>query len=73
MEPATDPLLLKKSGGAGNRNRDLWICSQELCPLQTANEMFLPFFSASLTTEIITAHYNTMCNMDTEYNLRTRQ
>jgi hypothetical protein len=28
-----DPLLLRKSVSAGNRTRDLWICSQELCPL----------------------------------------
>jgi hypothetical protein len=25
-----DPLLLRKSGSAGNRTRDLWVCSQEL-------------------------------------------
>jgi hypothetical protein len=25
-----DPLLLRKSGSAGNRALDLWICSQEL-------------------------------------------
>jgi hypothetical protein len=28
--PVADPLLLKKFGSAGNRTRDLWICSQEL-------------------------------------------
>jgi hypothetical protein len=28
-----DPLLLRRSGSAGNRSRDLWICSQELWPL----------------------------------------
>jgi hypothetical protein len=27
-----DPLL-RKSDSTGNRIRDLWICSQELCPL----------------------------------------
>jgi hypothetical protein len=31
--PVPDPLLLRKSGGTGNRTRDLWICSQELWPL----------------------------------------
>jgi hypothetical protein len=31
--PVSDPLLLRKSGSAGNRIRDLWICSQELWPL----------------------------------------
>jgi hypothetical protein len=33
VDPVPDPLLLIKSGGAGNRTRDLWICSQELWPL----------------------------------------
>jgi hypothetical protein len=28
--PDPDPLLLRKSGSAGNRTRVLWICSQEL-------------------------------------------
>jgi hypothetical protein len=28
-----DPLLLRKSGSAGNRTRDLWDCSQKLWPL----------------------------------------
>jgi hypothetical protein len=27
MDPVPDPLLLRKSGSAGNRTRDLWICS----------------------------------------------
>jgi hypothetical protein len=31
--PVPDPLLLRKFGSAGNRTRDLWICSQELWPL----------------------------------------
>jgi hypothetical protein len=30
VDPVPDPLLLKKSGSAGNRTRDLMICSQEL-------------------------------------------
>jgi hypothetical protein len=33
VDPVPDPLLLGKSGGAGNRTRDLLICSQELWPL----------------------------------------
>jgi hypothetical protein len=32
MDPVPDPLLLRKSGSAGNGTRDLWICSQELRP-----------------------------------------
>jgi hypothetical protein len=30
VDPVPDPLLLRKSGSAGNRTRDLWICSLEL-------------------------------------------
>jgi hypothetical protein len=30
VDPVPDPLLLRKSGSARNRTRDLWICSQEL-------------------------------------------
>jgi hypothetical protein len=33
VDAVPDPLLLRKSGNAGNRTRDLWICSQELWPL----------------------------------------
>jgi hypothetical protein len=33
VDPVPDPLLLRKSASAGNRTRDLWICSQELWPL----------------------------------------
>jgi hypothetical protein len=30
LDSVPDPLLLRKSGSAGNRTRDPWICSQEL-------------------------------------------
>jgi hypothetical protein len=33
VDPNPDPLLLRRSGSAGNRTQGLWICSQELCPL----------------------------------------
>jgi hypothetical protein len=33
VDPVSDPLLLRKSGSAKNRTWDLWICSQELWPL----------------------------------------
>jgi hypothetical protein len=32
VDPVPDPLLLRKSGSAGNRTWDLWICIQELWP-----------------------------------------
>jgi hypothetical protein len=33
VDTVPDSLLLRKSGRAGNRTRDLWICSQKLWPL----------------------------------------
>jgi hypothetical protein len=33
VDPVPDQLLLRKSGSSRNRTRDLWICSQELWPL----------------------------------------
>jgi hypothetical protein len=33
VDPVPDPLLLRKSGRAENRTRDLWVYSQELCQL----------------------------------------
>jgi hypothetical protein len=33
VDPVPDPLLLRNSGSTGNRAWDLWICSQELWPL----------------------------------------
>jgi hypothetical protein len=33
VDPVPDPLLLRKSSSAGNRTQDVWICSQELRPL----------------------------------------
>jgi hypothetical protein len=33
VDPVLDPPLLRKSGSAGNRTRDFWICSQELWSL----------------------------------------
>jgi hypothetical protein len=35
VDSVPDPLLLWKSGIVGNRTLDLWICSQELWPLQS--------------------------------------
>jgi hypothetical protein len=33
VDPVPDPLLLRKSGSAWNRTRNLWVSSQELWPL----------------------------------------
>jgi hypothetical protein len=40
--PVPDPLLLRKSGGAGNRTRDLWICSKELWSLDHSGGLYEP-------------------------------
>jgi hypothetical protein len=33
VEPIPDPLLLRKTCSSWNRNRDIWVCSQKLWPL----------------------------------------
>jgi hypothetical protein len=33
VDPVSDPLLLRKSGSAGNRTRGLWTCNQKFWPL----------------------------------------
>jgi hypothetical protein len=46
VDPVPDPLLLRKSGSAGNRSRDLCICSQKLWPLDhRGGLLFLKFIS----------------------------
>jgi hypothetical protein len=45
VDPVPDPLLLRKSGSAGNRTRDLWICSQELWPLDHRGGQSRTFFT----------------------------
>jgi hypothetical protein len=42
VDPVPDPLLLRKSGSAGNRIRNLRICSQELWPLDHRGGPDLP-------------------------------
>jgi hypothetical protein len=37
VDTVPDPLLLRKSGSAGNPTRELWICSQKLWPLGDTN------------------------------------
>jgi hypothetical protein len=39
VDPVPDPLLLRKSGSAGNRTWDLWICSHE--PQRRSNSQTL--------------------------------
>jgi hypothetical protein len=41
VDPVSDALLLRKSGSAGIRTQDLWICSQELWPLDHRGRQLL--------------------------------
>jgi hypothetical protein len=63
VDPVPDPLLLRKSGSAGNRTQDLWICSQRLWPLNHKRNLIplgrspdrtagaVPFFSSMMWLE----------------------
>jgi len=44
VDPVPDPLLLRKSGSAGDRTRDLCICSQKLWPLDHRGGPFTHIF-----------------------------
>jgi len=49
VDPVPDPLLLRKSGSAGDRTRDLCICSQKLWPLDHSggpNKKHFPYLAA---------------------------
>jgi hypothetical protein len=39
VDPIPDPLLLRKFGSTGNWTQDLWICSQELWPLNYSGSL----------------------------------
>jgi hypothetical protein len=51
VNPVPDPLLLRKSGSCGNRTRNLWICGQELWPLDHGSGLYL---NTNNTTFVIT-------------------
>jgi hypothetical protein len=55
MDPVPDPLLLRKSGSAGNWARDLRICSQKLWPLDHRGGQPL----------VPTSNYNAIANLHT--------
>jgi hypothetical protein len=42
VDPVLDPLLIRKSGSSGNWTQDLWICSQELWPLDHRGFQYPP-------------------------------
>jgi hypothetical protein len=43
VDPVPDPLLLKKSGSTGNGTRDLWVCSEEVWPLDSSIAYYRPW------------------------------
>jgi len=54
VHPVPDPLPLRKSGSAGNRTRDLCICSQKLWPLDQRGGLVqpVPYFNVSVLNYI---------------------
>jgi hypothetical protein len=48
VDPVQDPLLLRISGSAENRTRDLWICSQELWPLDHRGDRVALFYKRKI-------------------------
>ena len=59
MDPVPDPLLLRKSGSAGNRNRDLCICSQKLWPLDHRGGL-IPLLSSSYKLQVSVREIRTL-------------
>jgi hypothetical protein len=47
VDPIPDPLLLRNAGSAGNRTRDLWICSQEFWPLDHRDDYHIKILKPS--------------------------
>jgi hypothetical protein len=58
VDPVPDPLLLRKCGRAGNRTRDLWICSQKLWPLDHRGSQRIVTISFYYTLMICLIWYN---------------
>jgi hypothetical protein len=63
VDPVPDPLFLRKSGRAGNRNRtrNLWICSQKLWPLDhtgglSQNKTICKIISYSVQINVMCRH-----------------
>jgi hypothetical protein len=52
VDPVPDPLLLRKSGSAGNQTRDLRACSQELRRLDHRSGRIITYVQQSLSREL---------------------
>jgi hypothetical protein len=59
VDSVTDPILLRKSCSAGNRSRDLWICSQKLWPLDHRGGPNLWIFTRLLKNIFLFPWYST--------------
>jgi hypothetical protein len=46
MDPVPDPLVLRKCCRAGNRTRDLWVCTQEVRSLDYSGGPVLSYTTA---------------------------
>ena len=57
VDPVPDPLLLRKSGSAGDRTRDLYICSQKLWPLDHRGGPYMIPSQLNLKNQISTAFF----------------
>jgi hypothetical protein len=70
VDPVPNPPLLRKSGSAGNRTQDIWICSQELRPLDHRGghkykiiiKQAGVFFITDISLKVCTNAYCILCN-----------
>jgi hypothetical protein len=56
VDPVPDPLFLRKSLSSGNRTQDLWICSQELWPLDHRGDPVEPKEKNVIIQQIISSY-----------------
>jgi hypothetical protein len=66
VDPVPDPLLLRISGSAGNRTWDLWMCSQELWPLDHRDSAHISLSHARTHTHTFSkcVHWNVVHSLD---------
>jgi len=65
VDPVPDPLLLRKSGSAGDRTRDLCICSQKLWPLDHRGGLVFDNSKFNYENHVVCTvyilHFNYLC------------
>jgi hypothetical protein len=57
VESVPDPRYLRKFGSAGNRTRDLWICSQQILTTRPHSLNKVSCFSVELSTMVLICAY----------------